>query len=135
MYDLQITMEMNMGGVGSGRQRSTHNGDVEDVLALDIRALRRLGLIRPGECVIDTICWSIGGPSALRARLRIDLSDIERSCTLRIATKHPNGTIRSMPCHRRLEAFGAISYAPAQARGAKYSTCAATSLLHEPPTD
>lgn len=93
MYDLRAATEMViMGGVGSGAHRTANTGDVEDMLALDIRALKRLGLIRLGECVIDMICWSIGGPSALRARLRIDLSDIDRGGTLRIAAEHPNGT-------------------------------------------
>lgn len=45
-----IITEVAMGGMGSGTHRSTHIGNVEDTLALDIRALRRLGLIRPSEC-------------------------------------------------------------------------------------
>lgn len=66
-----------MGGIGSGARRSTHIGNVEDMLALDIRALRRLGVVRPGECTINTLHWSIGGLTTASARLRIDLSDIE----------------------------------------------------------
>ena len=58
-----------MGGIGSGARRSTHIGNVEEMLALDIRALRRLGVVAPGECVIDTLHWSIGGLSTARARL------------------------------------------------------------------
>lgn len=82
-----------MGGMGSGAQRSTHIGNVEDTLALDIRALRRLGLIRPGECVIDTVQWSIGGLRTFCARLRIDLSDIERGGMMTITADMPCGTI------------------------------------------
>lgn len=66
-----------MGGIGSGARRSTRVGNIEDMLALDIRALRRLGTLRPGECVIDTVHWSIRGLRAATARLRADLSDIE----------------------------------------------------------
>ena len=70
-----------MGGFGSGAQRSSYEGNVEDALALDIRVLRRLGVVRPGECVIDTICWSINAHERPTARLRIDLSDDHR-CTM-----------------------------------------------------
>lgn len=66
-----------MGGIGSGARRSTNIGNIEEMLALDIRALRRLGVIAPGECIIDTLHWSIGALRAASARLRIDLSDIE----------------------------------------------------------
>ena len=72
-----------MGGIGSGARRSTYIGDVEDALALDIRVLRRLGVARPGECVIDTICWSTGDRERPTARLRIDLSD-GAHCTMAI---------------------------------------------------
>jgi hypothetical protein len=86
-------MEAAMGGIGSGGHRSTCVGNVEDALALDIRALRRLGLIRPGECVIDMVQWSIGGLGAFRARLRIDLSDIERGGTMTITGEMADDTI------------------------------------------
>lgn len=78
-----------MGGFGSGAQRSTHEGNVDDALALDIRVLRRLGVARPGECVIDTICWSIDAHERPTARLRIDLSAIER-CTMTITANMPD---------------------------------------------
>ena len=77
-----------MGGIGSGAMRSTHIGDIEDALALDIRVLRRLGVARPGECVIDTICWSTGAHQRPTARLRIDLSDGAR-CTMTITAEMP----------------------------------------------
>lgn len=73
-----------MGGIGSGARRSTHIGNVEEMLALDIRALRRLGVIAPGECIIDTVHWSIGGLRTASARLRIDLSDVERGGVMTI---------------------------------------------------
>jgi hypothetical protein len=75
---LSETQEAFVGGIGSGARRSTHIGNVEEMLALDIRALRRLGVVRAGECIIDTLHWSIGGLRTASARLRIDLSDVER---------------------------------------------------------
>ena len=78
-----------MGGIGSGARRSTHIGDIEDALSLDIRVLRRLGVARPGECVIDTICWSTGAHERPTARLRIDLSD-GAHCTITITIDMPD---------------------------------------------
>lgn len=83
-----------MGGTGSGARRSTHVGNVEEMLALDIRALRRLGVVRPGECICDTVRWSIDGLSASSARLRIDLSDIERGGVMAIIGDMPDGAIK-----------------------------------------
>lgn len=83
-----------MGGIGSGARRSTRIGDVEDALTLDIRALQRLGVVRAGECVCDTVHWSFDGLSASSARLRIDLSDIERGGTMTIIGNMPGGAIR-----------------------------------------
>lgn len=83
-----------MGGLGSGARRSTHIANVEEMLALDIRALRRLGVVIPGECIIDTLHWSIGGLSTASARLRVDLSDIERGGVMTIIGKMPDGAIK-----------------------------------------
>lgn len=83
-----------MGGIGSGAKRSTHIGDVEEMLALDIRALRRLGVVAPGECIIDTLHWSIDGLSTASARLRVDLSDIERGGVMVIIGKMPDCDIK-----------------------------------------
>lgn len=83
-----------MGGIGSGARRTTHIGNVEDVLALDIRALRRLGVVRPGECICETVQWSISGLDVSRAQLRTDLSDIERGGVMTIAMHTPDGTIK-----------------------------------------
>jgi hypothetical protein len=87
------TKEAFMGGIGSGARRSTHVGNVEQMLALDIRTLRRLGVVRPGECTCDTVQWSIGGLSASCARLRVDLSDIERGGVMVITGDLPDGAI------------------------------------------
>lgn len=83
-----------MGGTGSGARRSANVGNVEDVLALDIRRLRRLGVMRTGACVIDDIHWSTGGLSTSCVRLRVDLSDIERGGNIMIAGDMPDGAIR-----------------------------------------
>lgn len=83
-----------MGGIGSGARRSTHIGNVEDMLALDIRILRRLDVVRPGECTCDTVHWSIGGLSAASARLRIDLSAIERGGDMTISGDMPDGAVK-----------------------------------------
>lgn len=83
-----------MGGIGSGARRSTHIGNVEQMLALDIRILRRLSVVRPGECMCDTVYWSIGGLNTSSARLRIDLSDIERGGVMTINADMPGGTIK-----------------------------------------
>lgn len=83
-----------MGGIGSGARRSTNIGNVEDARALDIRVLRRLGVVRSGECVCDTVRWSIDGLSASSARLRVDLSAIERGGTMTITGDMPDGTIK-----------------------------------------
>lgn len=83
-----------MGGIGSGARRSTHIGNVEEMLALDIRVLRRLGVVRPGECICDTVHWSIDGLSASSARLRIDLSDIELGGVMAITGDMPGGAIK-----------------------------------------
>ncbi|WP_460985924.1 hypothetical protein [Sphingobium sp. TomTYG75] len=82
-----------MGGIGSGAQRSTHIGNVEEMLALDIRVLRRLGVVRPGECTCDTVRWLIDGLSASSVRLRIDLSDIERGGVMTIIGEMRDGGI------------------------------------------
>jgi hypothetical protein len=87
------TQEAFMGGIGSGARRSTHIGNVEQMLALDIRILRRLGVVRPGECTCDTVHWSIGGLSTSSARLRIDLSDIERGGVTAISGEMADGRI------------------------------------------
>ncbi len=83
-----------MGGIGSGTRRSTNVGNVEDALALDIRALRRLDVVRAGECVCDTVRWSIDGLRAPSVRLRIDLSDIERGGMMTVTGDMPGGTIK-----------------------------------------
>lgn len=87
-----VMMEVTMGGIGSGAQRSTNVGNVEDAIALDIRVLRRLGALRPGECVIERIRWRERALRAPEALLRADLSDIERGGELSLVADMPDGT-------------------------------------------
>lgn len=97
-----------MGGIGSGARRSTHIGSVEEMLALDIRALRRLGVVRAGECACDTVQWSIDGLSASSVRLRIDLSNIERGGVMTIIGEMRDGAVNQQI---------AIEMAPSPFRG------------------
>lgn len=83
-----------MGGIGSGARRSTNISNVEDMLALNIRVLRRLGVVRAGECMCDTVRWSIGGLSVSSVRLRVDLSEIERGGTMTITGGMLDGTTK-----------------------------------------
>lgn len=83
-----------MGGIGSGAKRSANVADVEEMLALDIRALRRLGALQAGECIIVTLHWSQHGLRAASVRLRSDLSDMERGWIISIAGTMPDGPIR-----------------------------------------
>jgi hypothetical protein len=73
-----------MGGINSGRRPTTNVGTVEATPFLDIRSLRRLGLIHPGECTCDTLRWSNGAGIVAEARVSVDLSDVG-SATIRIA--------------------------------------------------
>lgn len=72
-----------MGGTGSGAYRSTNVANVEDVLALDVRVLRRLGALVIGECIITDLRWAMRGLSALEARLRADMRHDDGTINLR----------------------------------------------------
>lgn len=112
-----------MGGIGSGARRTTHIGNVDDTLALDIRALRRLGVVRPGECICETVQWSISGLNASSAHLRTDLSDTERGGVMTVAMHSPDGTIKQDI---------AIEMAPTPFGGHRcYFVCPITSLRCE----
>tara|TARA_R110000772_G_scaffold27017_1_gene69114 strand:- start:4602 stop:5192 length:591 start_codon:yes stop_codon:yes gene_type:complete len=65
-----------MGGIGSGRQRYRNRGAVEDHPALDLRILKRLQLLMPGECTYDVLRWSNGGLSVAEARIFVDLEEL-----------------------------------------------------------
>jgi hypothetical protein len=64
-----------MGGINSGRRRSVHRGAVEQYPAIDLRVLKRAGLLQPDECTYDTLHWRNQDLDALTFRIFVDLSD------------------------------------------------------------
>lgn len=64
-----------MGGVNSGRRRSIHRGAVEHYPTIDLRVLRRTGLLSVGQCTYTALHWGNQAPEALSVRIFIDLSD------------------------------------------------------------
>ena len=82
-----------MGGIGSGARRTTNVGNIEDTFAIDIRALRRLGALRHGECVITPVRWAKHDLSALSGRLRIDMSEPEGGSTIKVTAVMPGGQV------------------------------------------
>jgi hypothetical protein len=64
-----------MGGANSGRRRGVHRGCVEQFPTIDLRVLRRAGLLSAGQCTYTTLHWGNQAPGALSARIFIDLSD------------------------------------------------------------
>lgn len=73
-----------MGGINSGRRRSTNRGAVEKHPAIDLRVLRRAGLLSAGECTYTTLHCQNQGLEALSVRIFIDLSDADAT-SIRIA--------------------------------------------------
>lgn len=63
-----------MGGINSGRKRSVHRGAVEQFPVIDLRVLKRAGLLKPGECTYDTLRWRNQGLEVLEVRIFVDLS-------------------------------------------------------------
>ncbi|HWW63514.1 MAG TPA: hypothetical protein VNZ43_02020 [Sphingomonadaceae bacterium] len=88
-----------MGGINSGRRRSIHRGAVEQYPAIDLRILRRAGLLQPGECTYDTLHWRNQGLEALSVRIFIDLSDAGEA-SMRIAgdVADQRAAIECLPC-------------------------------------
>lgn len=81
-----------MGGINSGRPRSVHRGAVEQYPAIDLRVLKRAGLLKPGECTYDTLRWRNQDLGTLEVRIFIDLSD-EDDASLRIVVDEANAAI------------------------------------------
>lgn len=65
-----------MGGINSGRQRTVHRGAVEQFPVIDLRVLKRAGLLKPTECTYDTLRWRNQDLNALEVRIFVDLSDV-----------------------------------------------------------
>ena len=76
-------METIMGGPNSGRRRPVQYGNVEQFPALDLRILRRAGLMRPGECTYTRLTWRNQASSASSVRAFVDLSD-DRHASIRL---------------------------------------------------
>lgn len=92
-----------MGGITSGRRRSTNRGSVEHFPAIDLRILKRAELLRGGECTYTTLYWGNQAPEALSARIFIDLSDIDDASMRVIGDGHggvitQRVTIEAVPC-------------------------------------
>jgi hypothetical protein len=92
-----------MGGVNSGRRRTIHRGAVEQYPAIDLRVLRRAGLLSAGQCTYTTLHWGNQAPEALSVRIFIDLSDA-RDASMRIVRSEDYGAmaervaIECVPC-------------------------------------
>ncbi|MXP27673.1 hypothetical protein GRI58_02405 [Porphyrobacter algicida] len=78
-----------MGGINSGRRRSVHHGAVEQFPVIDLRVLKRAGLLKPGECTYDTLRWRNQDLEALEVRIFVDLSD-DDDASIRIAGDVPD---------------------------------------------
>lgn len=91
--------EAIMGGINSGRRRSVHRGAVEQFPVIDLRVLKRAGLLKPGECTYDTLRWRNQDLEALEARIFVDLSE-ENDASIRIAGDVPDqrAAIECVPC-------------------------------------
>lgn len=88
-----------MGGINSGRRRSVHRGAVEQFPVIDLRMLKRAGLLKPGECTYDILRWRNQDLKALEVRIFVDLSD-EDDASIRIAGDVPDqrAAIECVPC-------------------------------------
>jgi hypothetical protein len=92
-----------VGGANSGRRRSIHRGAVEQYPAIDLRVLRRAGLLSAGQCTYTTLHWGNQAPEALSARVFTDLSDIN-DASMRIVRSDDYGAaaervaIECIPC-------------------------------------
>lgn len=88
-----------MGGINSGRRRSVHRGAVEQFPVIDLRVLRRAGLLKPGECTYDTLRWRNQDLEVLEVRILVDLSDAD-DASIRIVGDVPDqrAAIECVPC-------------------------------------
>ncbi len=88
-----------MGGINSGRRRSVHRGSVEQFPVIDLRVLKRAGLLNPDECTYDTLCWRNQELGVLEVRIFVDLSDAD-DASIRIAGNVPDqrAAIERVPC-------------------------------------
>lgn len=103
MASISVTEKVIMGGINSGRRRSVHCGCVEQFPAIELRILKRAGLLRAGECTYTTFHWGNQAAEALSARIFVDLSDTD-DASMRICGAEGDGAIAQriaiecMPC-------------------------------------
>lgn len=86
-----------MGGINSGRRRSVNRGAVEQYPCIDLRVLRRAGLLRAGECTYTTLHWEDQAPEALSARIFVDLSNSDDASMRIITSAHYGGITERVP--------------------------------------
>lgn len=92
-----------MGGPNSGRRRTVHRGAIEQFPAIDLRVLKRAGLLRVGQCTYTTLNWRNQALKALSARIFVDLSDTN-DASIRIVASGTDGAmaqraaINCIPC-------------------------------------
>lgn len=88
-----------MGGINSGRKRSVHRGAVEQFPVIDLRVLKRAGLLKPGECTYDTLRWRNQDLEQLEARIFVDLSN-DGTASIRMAgdIAKQRAVIELVPC-------------------------------------
>jgi hypothetical protein len=92
-----------MGGPNSGRRRTVHRGAIEQFPAIDLRILKRAGLLRVGQCTFTTLNWRNQALEALSARIFVDLSD-PNGASIRVVGSGADGAtaqraaIECVPC-------------------------------------
>jgi hypothetical protein len=92
-----------MGGPNSGRRRTVHRGAIEQFPAIDLRVLKRAGLLRVGQCTYTTLNWRNQALEALSARIFVDLSDTS-DASIRVVGSEADGAmaqraaIECVPC-------------------------------------
>jgi hypothetical protein len=64
-----------MSGSGSGRHRTRNVGALTAMPRIDMRVLRRGGLVRPGSIVTGILTWSRYGVAVGEAAVRVDLAE------------------------------------------------------------
>ena len=103
MPSISDTKRAIMGGINSGRRRSVHRGAVERYPSIDLRILRRAGLLRVGECTYTTLHWQNQAPEVVSVRIFIDLSDTDGASIRIVASGNDvaiaqRAAIECVPC-------------------------------------
>jgi hypothetical protein len=99
-----------MGGVNSGRRRSIHRGVVEQYAAIDLRVLRRAGLLNAGQCTYTTLHWGNQAPESLGVRIFIDLSDTGDASMRIVRSEDDGATIERVAIECVRCPYGGVRY-------------------------